>query len=285
MLRNAFAATGAAARELFRNWGALALINLLYAALLASVYLFVTTKEASVPQLVLTALAALAVPIWFFVLQAAGVASFAEAGGRLNSVLRRALRDFWKIFLISVPLILLAVLIAYLTNKLQAYFAVADTNATPRPPALTPLHPLDITPPAPMRWADALFFALRLLLLGIALPLTAIHLWISAAREGLRATLRNSLRIIARALAPQSVLIYVVGMIFFALMPYFLIFTRTPVSNTWLELVIFGLRLALAFVLTLWGCVITIGALEKVQVIKEAPVVSTSSGENVLEES
>ncbi len=285
MLRNAFAATGAAARELFRNWGALALINLLYAALLASVYLFVTTKEASVPQLVLTALAALAVPIWFFVLQAAGVASFAEAGGRLNSVLRRALRDFWKIFLISVPLILLAVLIAYLTNKLQAYFAVADTNATPRPPALTPLHPLDITPPAPMRWADALIFALRLLLLGIALPLTAIHLWISVAREGLRATLRNSLRILARALAPQSVLIYVVGMIFFALMPYFLIFTRTPVSNTWLELVIFGLRLALAFVLTLWGCVITIGALEKVQVIKEAPVVSTSSGENVLEES
>jgi hypothetical protein len=263
MLRNAFAATGAAARGLFRNWGALALLNLLYAALLASVYLFVTTREASVPQLILTALAALAVPVLFFVLQAVGVDSFAEAGGRPNSVLRRALRDFWKIFLISVPLILLVVLIVYLTNKLQAYFAVADTNATPRPPALTPLHPLDITPPAPMRWADALIFALRLLLLGIALPLTAIHLWIGVAREGLRATLKNSLRILARALAPQSVLIYVIGLIFFALMPYFLVFTRTPVTNTWLELVLFGLRLALAFVLTLWGWVVTIGALER----------------------
>jgi len=283
MLRNAFAATGAAARELFRNWGALALLNLLYAALLASVYLFVTTREASVPQLILTALAALTVPVLFFVLQAAGVASLARAGGQLNSVLRRALRDFWKIFLISVPLILLAMLIVYLTNKLQAYFAVADTNAAPRPPALTPLHPLDITPPAPMRWADALIFALRLLLLGIVLPLTAIHLWIGVAREGLRATLRKSLHILARALAPQSVLIYVLGMIFFALMPYFLIFTRTPVTNTWLELVLFGLRLALAFVLTLWGWVITIGALEKAEAADEMPVVRMPSSEDVLE--
>ncbi|MDQ3684114.1 MAG: hypothetical protein M3430_00735 [Acidobacteriota bacterium] len=263
MLRNAFATTGAAARELFRSWGALALLHLLYVALLASVYLFVTTREASVPQLILTALAALAVPVLFFVLQAAGVASFAEAGARLGSVLRRALGDFWKIFLISVPLILLAVLIVYLTNKLQAYFVAADTNATPRPPALTPVHPLGITPPAPMRWSDALIFALRLLLLGIVLPLTAIHLWLNVARNGLRATLKKSLRILARALAPQSVLIYVVGMIFFALMPYFLIFTRTPVTNTWLELLLFGLRLALAFVLTLWGWVATIGALEK----------------------
>ncbi len=283
MFRNAFTATGAAARELLRNWGALALLNLLYAALLASVYLFVTTREASVLQLIITALAALAVPVLFFVLQAAGVASFVGAGARLGSTLRRALRDFWKIFLISVPLILLAVLIVYLTNKLHAYFVAADGSAAPRPPALMPVHPLDITPPAPMRWADALFFALRLLLLGIALPLTAIHLWINVAREGLRATLRNSLRIIARALAPQSVLIYVVGMIFFALMPYFLIFTRTPVTNTWLELVLFGIRLALAFVLTLWGWVITIGALEKAEVAGEVTVVRTSSGEDVLE--
>ncbi len=281
MLRNAFAATGAAARELFRNWGALALLNLLYAALLASFYLFVTTKEASVLQLILTALGALAVPVLFFVLQAAGVASFAEAGTRLNSVLRRTLKDFWKIFLISVPLILLAVLIVYLTNKLQAYLVAADTNATPRPPALTPVHPLDITPPAPMRWADALIFALRLLLLGIVLPLTAIHLWISTAREGLRATLRDSLRTIARALAPQSVLIYVVGMIFFALMPYFLIFTRTPVTNTWLELVLFGVRLALAFVLTLWGWVVTLGALEKSTAVMHERV-EASPRENAL---
>lgn len=263
MFRNAFAATGAAARELIKNWGALALLNLLYAALLASVYLFVTTREASAFQLIITALAALAAPVLFFLLQAAGVASFDGAGARLTSTLRRALRDFWKIFLISLPLILLAVLIVYLTNKLHAYFAAVDPNAAPPPPALTPVRPFDGPRPAPMRWSAALISALRLLLLGVALPLAAIHLWISVAREGLGATLKKSLRILARALAPQSVLIYVVGLIFFGLMPYFLIFTRTPVSNTWLELIIFGLRLALAFVLTLWGWVVTIGALEK----------------------
>lgn len=263
MFRNAFAATGAAARELLRNRGTLGLLNLLYAALLASIYLFVTTREASVLQLIITALAALAAPVLFFMLQAAGVASFDDAGARLGSTLRRALRDFWKILLISLPLILLAVLIVYLTNKLHVHFAALDPNTAPPPPALTPVQPFDGPRPAPMRWADALISALRLLLLGVALPLAAIHLWINVAREGLGKTLKKSLRILARALAPQSVLIYVVGLIFFGLMPYFLIFTRTPVSNSWLELIIFGLRLALAFMLTLWGWVVTIGALDK----------------------
>ena len=178
-----------------------------------------------------------------------------------------------------MPLILLAVLIVYLPIT-AAYFAVAGTMRRRNSPRYAP-HPLDITPPAPIRWADSLIFALRLLLLGIVLPLTAIHLWVGIAREGLRTMLRNSLGIIARALAVQSVLIYVVGMIFFALMPYFLIFTRTPVTNTWLELILFGVRLALAFVLTLWGWVITIGALEKTTAVMQQRV-EESPRENAL---
>jgi hypothetical protein len=56
-------------------------------------------------------------------------------------------------------------------------------------------------------------------------------------------------------------------------MPYFVLFTRTPVSNGWTELILFGLRLVLAFVLTLWGWAITLGALARVTPDAAAPVV------------
>jgi hypothetical protein len=46
-------------------------------------------------------------------------------------------------------------------------------------------------------------------------------------------------------------------------MPYFILFTRTSVSNGWTELLLFGLRLVLAFVFTLWGWTITLGALAR----------------------
>ncbi|MDQ5838240.1 MAG: hypothetical protein M3379_15790, partial [Acidobacteriota bacterium] len=61
----------------------------------------------------------------------------------------------------------------------------------------------------------------------------------------------------------QSIFIYAVGLFVFGLMPYFIIYTRTPVSNGWAELIIFAVRLALAFVFTLWGWTITLGALAR----------------------
>jgi hypothetical protein len=45
-----------------------------------------------------------------------------------------------------------------------------------------------------------------------------------------------------------------------------MIFTRTPISYAWAELFLFGLRLGLAFVFTLWGWVITLGAMAKTTV-------------------
>ena len=89
----------------------------------------------------------------------------------------------------------------------------------------------------------------------------AAHLWLSVARDGLRATLKRFHRVAGRAFWPRSVLAYTVGFFFFAFMPYFVIFTRTPVKAAWGELLLFGLRLALAFVFTLWGWAVTLGAL------------------------
>ncbi len=258
MMKNAFVAVGTAARDLVRNRGALAVFNVLYAALLAALYLFFSTKEASAGQLFLTALLAFAAPVLFFVLQAAG-ANYAQAVTGPKLLMRRSLRDFWKLALISLPLVALAVLVIYLLGKLQAQFPAAVAEA----PRVRPTPYPQVAAPLPLRWQDVLLTTLRLLLLAVALPLMAIHLWLAVARDGLKAALKRSPRVIARAFAPTSVLIYATGLFLFGLMPYFLIFTRTPVKNAWGELFIFGLRLALAFVFTLWGWMITLGALAK----------------------
>jgi len=107
------------------------------------------------------------------------------------------------------------------------------------------------------------------------LPLAAAHLWLSAARVGLAATLKGLHRVLGRAFAPRSVLVYAVGFFLFGLMPYFVLFTRTPLTNGSAELTVFGARLALVFALTLVGWVVTLGALARVTPPEEgAPVVS-----------
>src|SRR5205085_2177219 len=165
--------------------------------------------------------------------------------------------DFLKVLLLGLPVIALAVGIIYLLGKLQAH--LPKPEEAPHAYALAP----HTEPPAPLHWQDGLVSTLWLLLLGIILPLVAAHLWLSTARDGLVFTLKRIHRVTARAFAPRSVFIYVVGFFVFALVPYFVLFTRTQASNGWGELLLFGLRLALAFILTLWGWTITLGALAR----------------------
>lgn len=274
MLKNSFEAIGTAARTLLRNRGALAIFNALYAALLVALYLFVSTTEARVWKIALSALLAVVVPVLFFMLQAAGV-RYARGEVAPGTLVRHALRDFWKVFLVSLPFIALGVLGVYLLNKLQARFPV-ESLVTSLPAGAT--YTRDTLPPMPLRWQNIVFPALRLLTLGVVLPLAAIHLWIAIAHRGFKETLKKSPRIVAGAFSSQSILIYAVGLFVFGLLPYFLIFTRTTVTSGWLELIIFGLRLALAFVFTLWGWIITLGALTNITTNgTEAPLPSTQN--------
>lgn len=257
-MKDALTALGAAARDLFRKPGALALCALLYFALLASVYFFFRTKESSAALLALSGLLAVAAPLLFFLLQAAAV-HFTTAAG-FGALLRRALRDFWKLLLVSLPLVALGLLVAYLLHKLQARFPVGETASAAAAPG--PPYPR-VTPPAPTRWQFIVFPALRLLLLGVVLPLAGLQLWISLAHEGFKSTFRRLHRVLGRAFWPQSVLIYAAGLLAFVVIPYVLIFTRTQVSSAWAELFVFGLRLLLAFLFTLCGWLVTAGALTR----------------------
>jgi hypothetical protein len=256
MIKDSLRDIGNSARGLFKNPLGLLLLCALYLAMLACLYVFFATGQATAWQLILSALTAVAAPVLFFLLQAA-VANFAQAETNFGSLVRRTPRDFLKVLLLGLPLIALAVGFVYLLGKLQAHLpkieeaqhAVVATTLAPKP---EPLH-----------WQDALVSSLWLLLLGIVLPLVAAHLWLSTARDGLVFTLRKIHRVVARAFAPRAVFIYVVGLFVFGLMPYFILFTRTPVSNGWVELSFFTLRLALAFVFTLLGWTITLGSLAR----------------------
>jgi hypothetical protein len=257
MIKDSFKALGASARELFRNWGGFALLNVLYAVLLASVYVFFATGVATLWQLTLSAVTALAVPVFFFALQAA-TANFAWGDARLGPLARRTLRDLLKVFLLSLPLIALGLGLVYLLGKLQAHLPKPE-EAAPHAYVRATFEPK----PEPLHWQDTLVSTLWLLLLGLFLPLLAAHLWLSTARDRLVPTLKKIHRVAARAFAPQSIFIYAVGLFVFGLMPYFILFTRTQVSNGWVELLLYALRLTLAFVFTLWGWTITLGALAR----------------------
>jgi hypothetical protein len=258
MLKNVMNSITTAARHLLRNWRAIVVFLGLYLALLAALYFFVVIREANIWQVLLTLLLAIVAPVLFFVLQAMGV-SYTQDGTGVGVLLLRSLRECWKLIVISVPIVLLAWLIIYLLGKLETNMlggirdAAQAATAVPRSAARTSEQP--------GRWMEIAITALRFLLLGIALPLAAIHLWIATAREGLGAALKGAGRAVVRAFAPRAVLTYAVGLVIFGVIPYFLIFTRTPVGNWWVEGGLLGARLVLALMFVLFGWIITLGAL------------------------
>lgn len=259
MLTETFHSIVTAARKVFTNWRALLLLAIVYALLLAALYFFLAVREASIAQVILTFALAIAAPILFFVLQSM-IASQADEV-TVGLLLRRALTSFWKLILISLPLIALGVLIAYLLAKAQNHFG-AGVN----PADAEVSHPVSTIanaarPARPIDWKVALLSTVRYLAFGLVLPLAAIHLWLATAHEGLGSAIRKVATHLSRAFAPQSVLIYIAGFLIFGVAPYFLLFRATPTKHAWLEVSLLVARLAIVFALTLFGWVTTVKAL------------------------
>ena len=266
MTKNVLSSIFAAARDLLRHPLAFALLVALYLALIASCYLFITTREATVWQLIVTGASALGVPLLFFVMGAAG-ASYAVGERSPALLLKRTARSFLKVFAVSLPVVLLAVLSVYLLNKLERRVQLSPEErarieySARGSEGETEASSAEATRKPPVRWKYLFVSALRLLVLGVFLPLAAMHLWLAAARDGLLGVITRIHRHIARAFSARSMLTYGVGMIVFALIPYFLITKRTPLSSNTLELLIFGARIVIAFTLMLFGWVMTMTAL------------------------
>ena len=223
MFVQAMKAEVAAVRLLFRNRSMLLLLVLLYGGLLFAGYLLVSTREATVTQLVVTLASMMVVPVLFFALLAVSVNYVSKSG------VKKILADCMRIGALSVPLVIITALMVYALGKF-------DSQLT-------------------------LVFATQYLLAGVVVPLIAIQLWIAVSRDGLYSTLRSFRQLTLRALAPQSVLVYGLGLLVFAVAPYFLIFHSTQMERAWLEVSFLVARLLLSALLILFGSVTTITTL------------------------
>jgi hypothetical protein len=212
-----------AARLLFKSRRAIAVMFAAYAGLLTSIYLFVSTREATIPQLLLTMGVVVVAPALFCLLQAAS-ASYTN-----EPVPSGLIRNCLRVIIVSVPVIGITAVGVYGLNKIDSY--------------------------------PTLITASRYLLIGVFAPLLAIQLWVAASDNGLRSLLRNLRKVAVKAFAPQSVLVYVFGFLFFAAAPYVLINQKIATEKVWLEFSLLMLRLSASALLILLGWVSTVGAI------------------------
>ncbi len=244
--------------KLFGRWWALSILFVVYLVMLGAIYLFFVTREEPIGQWLLSLLLAIAAPVLFLIIQTMA-ARYNEGSERAWGLLGGSLRDFWKLLVISLPLILIVVLAVYLFGKIETTTPAATVRETAR---ALPSPPRPLTPKAqPVNWQTVAITTLEYLLFCLVFPLAAIHLWIGTARDGLKETFNRLARILVRAFAPQAVVIYAIGFVSFAVVPYFLIVTKTPASGAWLDAGLLVARLLLAALFSLVGWVVTVGAI------------------------
>ena len=246
----------------FANPGALLVFAIIYAFLLVASYIFISTREATILQVLVTYALMILIPIGFFILQASIINRALDQRFRWRVILIDAL----KFLAVIIPLVLLAWLLFYLLNKISARY--------PGPVVQVPPPPVNqATPPAtpPLHWPTLIFTTLRFVLAGVAFPLAAIHLWIAVAGGELRGLFRDGTKsffkrigsALARAFSSDSVLIYGLGLIVFFVLPYVILVPTFAVSGNKREFAVFGLRLLLAFLFSLVGWVATLTALAR----------------------
>src|SRR5262245_59033544 len=159
----------------FTSIGALAIFALIYLLLLATFFQFIWTREATVWQVTITYSFMVLIPAEFFIFQAAIIDRVSDGKFRL----RVLLIDDAKFFIITIPVLLIALLITYLLNTWQLRYRPPLAHSLPIPSAPPP--------PQPIHWPSLVFATLRFFLLGIALPLATIHFWIAFAGGEVRA--------------------------------------------------------------------------------------------------
>lgn len=213
-----------AIRLLFSSKLTLLLLVMIYGALLGAGYLFVSTREATIAQLIVTFALLLVTPALFFALQAVSV-NYVSG----STTVKKTVYDSLRLIAVSLPLIALTALAFYGLGKINSHQTVV--------------------------------VAVRYLLVGLVAPLLAIQLWRTASQDGVGSLLRRLHHLAIRAFAPQSVFVYACGLLFFAVAPYFLIFHTSQTERAWLEVSLLTVRLAASALLILFGWVTTVGTL------------------------
>ena len=245
-------------KALMTNVRAFLIFIALYALLLVSFYYFISTREATVWQVSVTYALLFLVPAEFFVLQATIIA-FARGHEFLA---KQIIADAIKLFVVTIPIIIVGAFVWWLMNKLQARLPAA-----PAPIVFAPTPPK----PQPIHWPTLLITTLRFVLFGVALPLATIQLWIEATARDVRASVAGGAKALlsrlsnamARAFAPDSAFVYGLGLILFVLGPYLFLFVPLAVKGNKTDFAVFVVRLLLVFIFTLIGWVVTVATLAR----------------------
>ena len=227
MYIKSFSAMFSAMRLLFKSPRVLLLLLVAWAGLLTSVYLFASTREATIPQLLLTLVVVIAAGALFFFLQAISV-TYADGPISVGRI-RRTVTDCLKLILVSLPVLVMTLLALYGLNKVQTYITLATM--------------------------------LRYLVIGVVAPMLTIQLWIATTKSGLRDLITSLRGVLTKTVAPQSVFVYACGFLVFAVVPYVLLQVGTNSDRPWLEISVLVVRLAASAVLILLGWVTTVGAI------------------------
>ena len=168
MYIKSFSAMFSAMRLLLKSRRVLVLLLAAWAGLLASVYLFASTREATISQLLLTLVVVIAAGALFFFLQAVSV-TYADgpiSGGHV----RKTVIDCLKLILVSLPVLAITLLALYGLNKIQTYLTLATM--------------------------------LRYLVVGVVAPMLAIQLWIATTKSGLRDLMKSLRGVLSKTFAP-----------------------------------------------------------------------------------
>jgi len=223
MYLTSFSAMFSAARLLLKSPRTLLTLLVTWAGLLTAVYVFASTREATISQLVLTLVVVIAAPALFFVVQAVSV-TYAD-----GPVSKKLLFDSLKLIVVSLPVLGITLLAVYGVNKVQTHVTFATT--------------------------------LRYLMIGVVAPMLAIQLWIATTNSGLRSIVRSLRGVLSKTFAPQSLFVYGCGFLIFAVVPYALLHIWPAIDRPWLELSVLVVRMAASALLILLGWVTTVGAI------------------------
>lgn len=242
----------------FANFGALLIFAIIYAFLLVASYLFISLREATIGQVLVTYALVILIPLIFFILQASIIDRVVLEKLRWRVILLDAL----KFIVASIPVLLVAWLVYYLLNKLALRYPPPAVELQAVPPAAAPAKPL------PLHWPSLFFTTVRFVLFGVAFPLALIHLWIAVAggallKDGVKAFLKRIASSLARAFSSDSVLIYGLGLLIFFVLPYVILVPTFTINGNKTEFAVFVLRLVLSYLLSLVGWVLTLTALAR----------------------
>src|ERR1044072_396434 len=146
--------------RVFANPGALLVFPIIYTFLLVASYVFISIREATIWQVLVTYALMILIPIGFFTLQASIVNRVLDQKFRWRVILIDAL----KFLAVTILVLLVVWLLYYLLNKCSARYPPPVVEVAATNPATRPAPPTAAPTPAlapPLHWPSLIFTTLR----------------------------------------------------------------------------------------------------------------------------